>query len=238
MDSDDVVARTELLSEHSAMTRRSALGLLGMVGLGALFSGSAQAASVYLNGRLVSGGEEAVSAAATGARSLSAGAGATVGRVTSGSAIAVSDVARSLPGYARYVEFLTKHNLRRVDIAKVIESHAKERGGVHNTLPPMSLWRNLSPTLRVADAIAQRLGEDVEQVISAYRCPRYNQQCRGGASHSQHMRNGALDLVFASSPSRVAKVAKTLRAEGLFAGGIGLYPGFTHVDTRGVNADW
>ena len=32
--------------------------------------------------------------------------------------------------------------------------------------------------------------------------------------------------------------AETMRAEGFFAGGIGRYAGFTHVDTRGKAADW
>jgi uncharacterized protein YcbK (DUF882 family) len=52
------------------------------------------------------------------------------------------------------------------------------------------------------------------------------------------MRNVALDLQFDSRPSKVAKVARALREEGRFRGGIGLYPDFVHVDTRGTNATW
>jgi hypothetical protein len=29
-----------------------------------------------------------------------------------------------------------------------------------------------------------------------------------------------------------------MRKEGVFKGGVGRYPGFTHIDTRGSNADW
>jgi len=137
-----------------------------------------------------------------------------------------------------YVAFLEKLKLRFLPTAKIIEPHLKQHGSVRNSLPPSELWNNMPSTLLVADKIAECLGENIVEIISAYRSPAYNATCPGGKTHSQHLRNGALDLVFRSSPAKVAKVARELRSQGVFKGGVGLYPDFTHVDTRGNNADW
>lgn len=139
---------------------------------------------------------------------------------------------------ADYVAFLEKLRLRFLPVAKVIEPHLKQRGAVRNSLPPAELWTNLPATLLVADKIAERLGETVVEIISAYRSPAYNATCSGGKTQSQHLRNGALDLVFRASPVKVASVARDLRSQGVFRGGVGVYSAFTHVDTRGHNADW
>jgi hypothetical protein len=137
-----------------------------------------------------------------------------------------------------YVAFLKTQNLRHVTINKIIASHPKERNGVRNALPPMHLWSNLIPTLRVAELLAERLSENVQIVISAYRTPDYNSMCPGSATNSRHLLNNALDLVFKSPPKQVAEAARELRAKGLFTGGVGLYPSFTHIDTRDRNSDW
>jgi hypothetical protein len=50
------------------------------------------------------------------------------------------------------------------------------------------------------------------------------------------MRGGALDL--SGSPVTLRRILREMRDEGLFRGGIGRYPTFTHVDVRGKNADW
>jgi hypothetical protein len=143
-----------------------------------------------------------------------------------------------LPGSADYAAFLGDIGLRRVAVSRILASHAKERSGICNALPPRELWRNLAAPLQMADALAGRLGEDVLEVISAYRSPEYNAMCPGAAKNSQHVKNAALDLVFRVPPAKVASVARALRAEGLFRGGVGLYKTFTHIDTRGYNADW
>jgi uncharacterized protein YcbK (DUF882 family) len=128
--------------------------------------------------------------------------------------------------------------MRHLSLHQLIEPHLKLRGEVRCGIPPASLWKNMRPTLLVADAISERLGEPVRAVVSAYRSPAYNARCPGAASGSQHMRNVALDLQFDSRPSKVAKAAHALRDAGKFRGGIGLYPDFVHVDTRGTNATW
>ncbi len=138
-----------------------------------------------------------------------------------------------------YTSFLAGLQLKNISLQQIIAPHMKMRSQVRCGIPPATLWRNMRPTLLVADQIADRLGEKVDTVISAYRSPAYNARCPGAASGSQHTSNKALDLVFPnSSPRQVAKVAQALRAEGKFKGGIGLYPNFVHVDTRGTNASW
>ncbi|WP_075087948.1 D-Ala-D-Ala carboxypeptidase family metallohydrolase [Verrucomicrobium spinosum] len=75
-------------------------------------------------------------------------------------------------------------------------------------------------------------------IASAYRSPAYNATCPGAAPQSFHLHNLALDLVYDCPPAKVAEAAHALRNRGFFRGGIGKYPSFTHIDTRGKNADW
>jgi Uncharacterized protein conserved in bacteria len=137
-----------------------------------------------------------------------------------------------------YASFLGGLRLKHISVRQIIEPHLKMRGQVRSGIPPAKMWMKMKPTLLVADMVAERLGENVETVISAYRSPAYNARCPGAAPDSQHTRNVALDLVFRSSSKKVTAVAKDIRAEGRFKGGIGRYPGFTHIDTRGTNATW
>lgn len=136
-----------------------------------------------------------------------------------------------------YETFLDGLGLRYIRPMEMIRPHFNVRGSVCNSLPPREAWRNIAPALRVADELRQRLGQPVT-ILSAYRSPEYNAACPGAASRSYHMRNMALDLAFNCAPAEVAKAAEALRDQGFFTGGIGRYPGFTHIDTRGHKADW
>ncbi len=147
-------------------------------------------------------------------------------------------VRRLGPQVRDYVRYLQSLRLRNIRIHQIIEPHLRQRGSVSNTLPPKPLWRNIRNTLRATDLVAQRLGEPVKDIVSAYRSPAYNARCPGARSNSYHMQNMALDLQFRSSPRRVAMVARELRERGIFSGGVGRYGSFTHLDTRGKKADW
>lgn len=107
-----------------------------------------------------------------------------------------------------------------------------------NHLPPTSMWRTFSPTALFADAIRARLGSPVT-VLSGYRSEAYN-ACIGGAAQSQHKLFCALDIApLSASVDALWSVARALRAETpQFAGGIGKYNSFVHIDTRGANVDW
>jgi hypothetical protein len=140
-----------------------------------------------------------------------------------------------LHSYARYLSSL---RLKHISVQDIILSHAKCKGRIWNALPPRSEWSHMSRTLRVADEISVRLGSSVSSVTSAFRSPAYNARCPGAKPNSYHKRNFALDLKFHASTYAVARAARSIREEGKFRGGVGRYTGFTHVDTRGYNADW
>jgi hypothetical protein len=105
-----------------------------------------------------------------------------------------------------------------------------------NHEPPRELWANIIPTARVLDALRARLGAPI-RIVSAYRAPDYNQCLPGAASASYHMQFRAVDFVCGDErgPLHWARELRAMRNEGLFAGGIGVYPTFVHVDTRGQN---
>ena len=136
-----------------------------------------------------------------------------------------------------YEEFLASFNLRHIQPREIINPHRQSTRGIANTLPPIELWPAMPATLFVADEIRARLGRPLEHVTSAYRNPTYNKAC-GGASQSYHVKNCALDLVYAGGPRAAYDIACDLRNEGLFQGGLGLYNTFLHIDTRGVNKTW
>ena len=140
-----------------------------------------------------------------------------------------------LPSYADYIE---RARLRNLSVRQMIAPHTKSHGSIHNTLPPRFLWRNIRSTLKVVDSLAERLDLHVEEVVSAYRTRAYNARCPGARSSSYHLCNNAMDVVFKCPPGKVAAMARAMRATGLFKGGVGRYRGFTHIDTRGANADW
>lgn len=97
-----------------------------------------------------------------------------------------------------------------------------------------------SDTVLIDDALVQLLryirtyfGKPVT-INSGYRTVAYNKKV-GGVSNSQHTLGKAADIVVQDVPPRA--VASYL--ESLFPlHGIGLYPSFVHVDTRGKKSYW
>jgi len=82
------------------------------------------------------------------------------------------------------------------------------------------------------------LGEPIH-INSAYRTPTYNKKV-GGKPASKHLKAQAGDLTVKSkTPKQLAAVIEKLISQGkMKQGGIGIYPGFTHYDTRGTKARW
>ena len=72
-------------------------------------------------------------------------------------------------------------------------------------------------------------------INSGYRTPEYNKKV-GGATQSQHLYGTAADIAVSGvSPKDVAAFAETLLYN---RGGIGIYAGFTHIDTREIKSRW
>jgi len=137
--------------------------------------------------------------------------------------------------YANYIQDL---NLRNITPRQVLAPHFKTRGHTHNTLPPKSEWTAMAKTLKTVDKLVDTLGAPLKEILSAYRSPKYNRAV-GGASKSFHMQNIATDLKFHNlSAHHVFYVAQKLRKDKVFKGGLGKYPSFVHLDTRGRNDTW
>ena len=136
-----------------------------------------------------------------------------------------------------YRAFIDSLELQYISADELIQPHRNIHNGVKNELPPKRYWSRIEETLKVADAIRKELGVPLQVINSAYRSHDYNKQC-GGASKSYHTQNRALDLVYACPAKDAAQAAKKLREKGVFSGGIGVYPNFIHIDTRGRNANW
>jgi len=106
-----------------------------------------------------------------------------------------------------------------------------------NLYPTESLWDNLKILVPVLDAIRGELGEAIT-LNSVFRAPVYN-SCIGGVVDSQHLELTAADCVAQSASSlELYQIAQHVRHQGIFAGGIGLYNSFVHIDVRGDNVDW
>jgi lysozyme len=135
---------------------------------------------------------------------------------------------------ADFQQLLDQHGVRYFDADEVFFRGARDAKLQLNTDPPRSLWPSLLAVTKVADEARHRLGRPL-RINSAYRNAAYNRAI-GGASASIHMRGGALDL--SGSPVTLRRILREMRDEGLFKGGIGRYPTFTHVDVRGKNVDW
>ena len=143
----------------------------------------------------------------------------------------------SKAGRERFGEWLLSHGKAQFSFdAEISNLTNRSRGGIRNELPAFDLWPNILPTLRLVEKVREKFGPVT--INSAYRGPAYNRAI-GGAASSIHMKFQALDFYGSSgTPTLWADFLKTLRADGMFKGGIGIYKNFVHVDTRGTNADW
>ena len=145
---------------------------------------------------------------------------------------------RPLEREEEYAEFVRSLDLRHISAEEVIDPHRNIHNSVENVLPPERLWEKLSPTLRVADEIRERLEMPLVRFSSAFRSSRYNCEIPGAVCNSYHTRNQALDVVYYCPIRDAYNMAVKLRNEGFFRGGIGFYPTFIHIDTRGYSATW
>ncbi|KLK93825.1 hypothetical protein AA309_07170 [Microvirga vignae] len=142
----------------------------------------------------------------------------------------------------RFVKFLSGLNLQHFQPQEFLVLGAQNLSGPakgKNTLPPEDLWNNIVPTAKVLDVLRRRLGDKV-RLSSVYRSPAYNALIPGAAGGSTHMQFRAADFSCADGLGSVwwAKQLSDLRDAGLFMGGIGVYPTFVHIDTRGQNVEF
>lgn len=219
--------------ETQAIHRRGVLGTLGLAGLGVLAS-SLPAGALTSQRNDGAGPKVSVPTSSPGASNPPAPAAPSAG---------LPDLPEEWAEHqghlaADYLRYLNALRMQRVCPQQVLETHAKAKGTIWNTLPPKAWWNRIGYTLRVVDRIAREMNVAQVEVISAYRCPAYNAHCSGAKSGSWHQANIAADVKFPVRASKVTSTARELRDLGLFKGGVGGYWNFTHIDCRGQNINW
>ena len=125
--------------------------------------------------------------------------------------------------------------------------------GLQNSVPPSRVWDNIAPTLAVLQRLRTDLGTPIN-MTSVYRHPDYNTCVRGVPNSFHTLRTDNKSMVaidfYANSgnPRAWTRKLRSYRGQNFtnpatgrtftFAGGIGTYDTFTHVDTRGYNSNF
>ena len=99
------------------------------------------------------------------------------------------------------------------------------------------------PIIGVVQGVCDRIANyyDIDKVelriTSAARCREHNLS-EGSNDESQHIRCNAMDIqIFADGYHVPSDLVATYLSDG-FAGGVGVYNTFTHIDTRNKIARW
>lgn len=103
---------------------------------------------------------------------------------------------------------------------------------------PIPLLDNVLELAKNLQVLRDDIGEPIH-VNSGYRTPAYNKKI-GGAPASQHLKAKAADITAKGFTPRqlAARIEKLIKEKKLWFGGIGIYPGFVHVDIRKNKARW
>ncbi len=103
---------------------------------------------------------------------------------------------------------------------------------------PEHLLHNVEALAEQLQILRDYLKEPV-RINSAYRHANYNKKI-GGAPDSMHLRAMAADITVKSKTPKQVKafIERLIKLKKVKFGGIGLYPGFVHVDIREAYARW
>ena len=103
---------------------------------------------------------------------------------------------------------------------------------------PNELLPNVKKLAEQLQILRDELNEPIH-INSAYRHKEYNKKI-GGEKNSQHLLAKAADITVKSkTPKQLAALIEKMINEGkLKFGGMGIYPGFVHVDIRNQKARW
>ena len=116
--------------------------------------------------------------------------------------------------------------------------HLHEFACNDGTPVPEHLIVNVQKLAEQLQVLRDHLGEPL-RINSAYRTAEHNKRV-GGRPESMHLRAMAADITCKSkSPKQLkAIIERLIKAKKLWFGGVGLYPGFVHVDIRTTVARW
>ena len=103
---------------------------------------------------------------------------------------------------------------------------------------PNELLPNVQEVANNLQVLRDYIGEPIH-INSCYRPEDYNKKV-GGKPKSQHLTASAADITCKSkTPKQLAAIVEKLIADKkLRFGGLGIYPGFIHVDIRKNKARW
>lgn len=87
--------------------------------------------------------------------------------------------------------------------------------------------------INALEAVRKAIGNNPISVLSGVRCESHNKYV-GGAKNSQHLKGTAADIKCAIP----AKILADIINVNLNVGGLGVYPGFVHIDVRSIKARW
>lgn len=107
----------------------------------------------------------------------------------------------------------------------------------HTPVPP-ELMQNVLKLAEQLQILRDNLKEPIH-INSGYRTEAYNKKV-GGKPASKHLLAQAADITVKSkSPKQLAAYIEKLIGKGILKfGGMGIYPGFVHVDIRKTKARW
>lgn len=122
-------------------------------------------------------------------------------------------------------------------VSEHFDSHEFAQHEGHN-LPALDYpveWipTRLTPLCKALERIRAEFGGAPIKILSGYRSPAYNAAINGAPS-SKHMLGQAADIQVAGVDPDVvhARILDLSRRGEIAIGGLGKYPGFTHVDVR------
>jgi uncharacterized protein YcbK (DUF882 family) len=115
--------------------------------------------------------------------------------------------------------------------------HLSEFACKDGTPVPDELIPNVQKLAEQLQIIRDAIGESLH-INSGYRTAAYNKKV-GGKPNSYHLKAMAADITAKNyTPKQLAAVVEKLILNGLKIGGMGIYKGFIHVDTRKGKVRW
>jgi hypothetical protein len=130
--------------------------------------------------------------------------------------------------------YLAGHGITRFT-ARELCPVGRRAGNALLRAPPCTLWANIIPTARLAQQAREHFGLPMI-VNSGYRDAEYNRAV-GSTSGSLHVTFRAMDVRVNGIAPRAIYDWFDGHAEAHRLG-LGLYPMFVHIDTRGSRARW